>query len=626
MAKGKLYTALYERLSHDDELQGESNSISHQKQILQEYAEAHSLTPVRHFTDDGISGTRFDRPGFIQMMNEVKAGNIGTIIIKDMSRLGRDYLVVGQIQEMLRQKGVRLISINDNHDSSKGDDDFLPFRNIMNEWYAKDTSKKIKSVFQAKGRAGKHVASSPPYGYLKDENNKEQWIVDEEAAKVIRKIYKLTLDGLGPYQIACLLESEEIEIPALHQKKMGVGNHQSREFKNPYHWSSSTIVTILERREYLGHTVNFKTRKHFKDTHSHYVDDDLWEVFEDTQEAIIDQETFDLVQKIRSRVTRWPNGWGPVHPLTGLVYCADCGGKLYCHRTDNGKAKGKFSCGNYPQKKCQSGHRIDADNLVELVRSTLKAVKDYIDEDPETFVKTIQDAVNSQQTTDVKNQKKRLTDCNRRLEELEKLLCKIYEDNALGKLPDKRYEFLSHQYETEMAGLEEEVKDLQESVSGHMDGTTSAKKFMALISRYQDFDKLTNVMANEFIDKIVVHERDRKGSIQTTQRVDIYFSFIGTFVPPAEPIDPEVAAAMEAERQAIEAKKDRLHQNYLKRKANGSQQKYEARYESRRIARMKELKETLPKNSMSVAEYYAMRKETRTDLDMPEGRMIYEHG
>ena len=212
------------------------------------------------------------------------------------------------------------------------------------------------------------------------------------------------------------------------------------------------------------------------------------------------------------------------------------------------------------------------------------------------------------------------------MEELEKLLCKIYEDNALGKLPDKRYEFLSHQYETEMAGLEEEVKDLQESVSGHMDGTTSAKKFMALISRYQDFDKLTNVMANEFIDKIVVHERDRKGSIQTTQRVDIYFSFIGTFVPPAEPIDPEVAAAMEAERQAIEAKKDRLHQNYLKRKANGSQQKYEARYESRRIARMKELKETLPKNSMSVAEYYAMRKETRTDLDMPEGRMIYEHG
>lgn len=180
---------------------------------------------------------------------------------------------------------------------------------------------------------------------------------------------------------------------------MGVGNHRSREFKNPYHWSSSTNVTILKRREYLGHTVNFKTRKHFKDTHSHYVDDDLWEVFEDTQEAIIDQETFDLVQKIWSRVTRWPNGLGPVHPLTGLAYCADCGGKLYCHRIDNGKAKGKFSCGNYPQKKCQSGHRIDTDNLVKLVRSTLNAVKDYIDKDPETFVKTIQDAVNFQQTT-----------------------------------------------------------------------------------------------------------------------------------------------------------------------------------------------------------------------------------
>ncbi len=621
MAKGKLFTALHERLSNDDELQGESNSISHQKQILQEYAEAHDLTPFRHFTDDGISGTRFDRPGFIQMMNEVKAGNVGTIIIKDMSRLGRDYLVVGQIQEMLRQKGVRLISINDNHDSSKGEDDFLPFRNIMNEWYAKDTSKKIKSVFQAKGRAGKHVASSPPYGYIKDEKDHNQWLVDEEAAEVIRRIYKLTLDGLGPYQIACLLESEQVEIPAVHQQKMGVGNHQCRTFKRPYHWSSAVIVTILERREYLGHTVNFKTRKHFKDTHSHYVDADLWEVFEDTQEPIIDQETFDLVQKIRANVTRWPNGWGPVHPLTGLVYCADCGGKLYCHRTDNGKAKGKFTCGNYPAKKCQSGHRMDADDLVEIVCCTLKAIKDYIQVDEEQFLRTVDEAVNSQQSQDVKGQKKRLADCNKRLEELEKLLCKIYEDNALGKLPDKRYEFLSHQYESEISSLEQEVSMLKEAIDGYVDGSSNAKKFMALISKYQDFDNLTNAMANELIEKIVVHERDRKGSMQSPQRVDIYFSFIGTFVPPAEPVDPEVAAALEAERLAIEARKDRLHQNYLRRKANGSQRKYEERYKPIRVARKQELKAALPKRSMTVPEYYAMRAETRTELDMPEGRV-----
>ena len=556
------------------------------------------------------------------MMNEVKAGNIGTIIIKDMSRLGRDYLMVGQIQEMLRQKGVRLISINDNHDSSRGDDDFLPFRNIMNEWYAKDTSKKIKSVFQAKGRAGKHVASCCPYGYIKDKDDHNHWLIDEDAAEVIRRIYKLTLDGLGPYQIACLLEAERIDIPAVHQQKMGMGNHQSITFDNPYHWSSSSIVKILERQEYLGHTVNFKTRKHFKDTHSHYVDGDLWEVFEDTQEPIIDQETFDLVQKIRRNVTRWPNGWGPVHPLTGLVYCADCGGKLYCHRTDNGKPKGKFSCGNYPPKKCKSGHRIDADDLVDLVCCTLKAVRDYIEIEPEQFIKTVQDAVSSQQTQDVKGQKKRLTECSKRMEELEKLLCKIYEDNALGKLPDKRYQFLSQQYESEMAGLEQEVSLLQEAVDGFVDGTANAKKFMALIHKYQDFDKLTNAMANELIEKIVVHERDRKGSMQSPQRVDIYFSFIGSFVPPAEPVDPEVAAAQEAERLAIEARKDRLHQNYLKRKANGSQRKYEERYKPIREARARELRAALPKRSMTIPEYYAMRAETRTELDMPEGRLV----
>jgi recombinase len=491
----------------------------------------------------------------------------------------------------------------------------------MNEWYAKDTSKKIKSVFQAKGRAGKHVASCPPYGYVKDENDHNQWLIDEEAAAVIRRIYKLTLDGLGPYQIACLLEAEKVEIPAVHQQKLGMGNHQCRTFEHPYHWSSSIIVTILERREYLGHTVNFKTRKHFKDTHSHYVDDDLWQVFEDTQEAIIDEETFDLVQKIRQRVTRWPNGWGPMHPLTGLVYCSDCGGKLYCHRYDNGAAKGKFSCGNYPAKKCRSGHRIDADNLVEIACCTLKAIRDYIEVEPEQFLKTVQDAVSSQQTQDVKGQKKRMAECEKRMEELEKPLCKIYEDNALGKLPDKRYEFLSKQYESEMSSLEQEVSVLKEAVDGFVDGSASAKKFMALIRKYQDFDNLTSSMDNELIEKIVVHERDREGSCQSSQRVDIYFSFIREFIPPAEPIDPEVAAAQEAERLAIEARKDRLHQNYLKRKANGSQRKYEERYKTIKIARKRERMAALPKNSMTIPEYYAMRAGTRTELGMPEGRI-----
>lgn len=614
----QLFTALYERLSRDDELQGESNSISHQKQLLEEYANKNGMTPFRHFTDDGISGTRFDRPGFLAMMDEVKAGNICTIIIKDMSRLGRDYLQVGQLQEMFRQKDIRLIAINDNHDSYKGDDDFLPFRNIMNEWYAKDTSKKIKSVFQAKGRSGKHVASSPPYGYLKDKEDPDLWVIDEEAAEVIRRIFRMTIDGMGPYQICQALKADKVEIPAAHQKKTGIGLYKTRELKDPYNWTSSTVVSILERREYLGHTVNFKTRKHFKDHHSRYVDADLWQVFEDTQDAIIDQDTFDIVQKIRSNVKRWPNGWGPAHPLTGLVYCPDCGGKLYLHRVDNNVPRGVFSCGNYPLKKCDSGHRIRATDLEQLVLKSLKAIYDYVQIDSDQFVKTVQETVNAQQGNEVKKQKKRLADCEIRLDELEKLLCKIYEDNVLGKLPDKRYEALSKQYEQEASTLESEISMLKELVDKYVDGASGAKKFLSLISKYQNFDTLTNAMANEFIDKILVYNRDRKGSIQTTQRVDIYFSFIGNFLPPEEPMDPEVQAQLEAEKARIEAIKDKRHEAYLKRKASGKQAEYEARYNEKRRQRAAEKKAELPQIGIPRPEYEEYRKETRTELDMPE--------
>lgn len=570
MGKRIKIQALYERLSHDDELQGESNSIVNQKRMLEEYAENHGFRNTRHFTDDGISGTRFDRPGFLKMMEEIEAGNVEVVLVKDMSRMGRDYLKVGQIMEMLRQKDVRLIAINDNVDSSNGDDDFTPFRNIMNEWYARDTSKKIKSVFQAKGRAGKHVASSPPYGYLKDENDSNHWVIDEVAAAVVRRIYKMTLDGLGPYQICNVLEADKVEIPGYHQQKLGVGLYQSRQFDNPYHWTSSTVVSILTRREYLGHTVNFKTKKHFKDSHSHYVDDDLWVVFKNTQEPIIDQHTFDMVQKIRSNVKRWPNGWGPAHPLTGLVFCADCGGVLYLHRVDNNKPIAKFSCGNYPSKKCASGHRIDANDLLALVGKTLKTVRESIQMDKGAFIRAIEEAISSTQTQEVKKkQKKRYAECCRRKDELEKLFCKIYEDNALGKLPDRQYEMLSRQYDEECAALDAEITELEKSLDTYVDGVRCAERFIDLIGKYEDFDHMNTLMCHEFVEKIVVYERERKGSYQSPQRVDIYFNFIGCYLPPAKPIDPEVAAAQEEERRRVEARKDRLHQNYLKRKASG---------------------------------------------------------
>jgi len=293
--------------SHDDELNGESNSISNQKKLLEQYAKEHGFTNLVHFTDDGISGTRFDRPGFLAMMKEVESGKVGTILIKDMSRMGRDYLKVGQYMELLRQKNVRLIAVNENVDSFRKDDDFTPFRNIMNEWYARGACKKIKSAFKSKGKSGKHMASTTPYGYLKDKDDPNVWIVDEEAAAVVRRIFHMIMDGYGPYQIARALKEDKVEIPAVYMAKKDAGLWKCRveEIKDPHGWCSSTVAGILKKREYLGHTVNFKTGKHFKDKKSHYVSEDNWTMFENTQEAIIDQETFDNVQRIRSNVRLW---------------------------------------------------------------------------------------------------------------------------------------------------------------------------------------------------------------------------------------------------------------------------------------------------------------------------------
>lgn len=591
-------TALYERLSHDDDLMGESNSISNQKQMLSEYAESHGLTPYIHFTDDGISGTRFDRPGFVSMMDAIKAGQIGTVIIKDMSRLGRDYLMVGQIQEMLRQKQVRLIAINDGHDSLNGDDDFLPFRNIMNEWYAKDTSKKIRSTFKAKGNSGKHVASTTPYGYLKDPENKEHWIVDEEAAQVVRRIFQMTMDGYGPYQIAKKLKEDQVEIPAVHMAKHGAGLWQGRvdEIKDPYAWGSSTVAGILKKREYLGHTVNFKTRKHFKDKKSHYVSEDNWTVFEDTQEAIIAQETFDNVQRIRKNVRRYPDGWGEAHPLTGLMYCADCGAKMYVHRVNNGKRIPQYTCSAYSKVPvgtlCPTQHRINADIVMELIKDLLKSIAEYSHLNREEFIETVKTTQSSQQSSEIVRLKNRLAEAKKRLQELEKLICRIYEDNILGKLPDERYAVLDGQYSKEQKELTAEITGLEAEVAGYENGRRSAERFIALVDKYQNFDELTTYMLNEFVEKILVHERDRKGSQQTTQEIEIYFNFVGRYLPPHFG-EVQLTPEEEEELRKREARKDRLHQNYLRRKANGKQKEYEEKVKEKRKAEIEAKKEAI---------------------------------
>ena len=585
-------TALYERLSRDDELEGESNSIVNQKKILEEYASKNNLTNIIHFTDDGISGTQFDRPGFMEMMNGVNSGNIGCIIVKDMSRLGRDYLKVGQCMEILRQKGVRLIAINDNVDSFYREDDFTPFRNIMNEWYARDTSRKIQSTFRSKGESGKHTASTPPYGYIKDEKDKDKWVVDEKAAEIVRRIFNLTMDGAGPYKIAKILEADKIDIPAYHQQKLGYGLHQSKNFEYPYRWCSSTIASILKKKEYLGHTVNFKTRKHFKDKKSKYVSEDNWLIFENTHEAIIDQETFDNVQRIRGNVKRYPDGWGEYHPLTGLMYCADCGSKMYVHRTSNYKNIPYYNCSAYTKVPCgtlcPSAHRIKAEAVLNLIQETLKDIKKYLDEDNEAFIRSIQNEMEEKEKVEIEKKRTRLIDSKGRLQELERLMCRIYEDMILNKIPNSRYEILNNQYETEQITLSKEIKALELEISRYEKETDRAKKFISLISRYENFDELTTTMINEFVEKIIVHERDRKGSQTSKQKIEIYFNFIGNYELPQAELSDEEKQKLEEEERKIKERKDKLHQNYLKRKASGKQKEYEDKYKARREQKKQE--------------------------------------
>ena len=591
MRKNEKITALYERLSRDDfgkddDQQRESNSISNQKAMLEDFAARQGFTNIVHFTDDGISGTCFDRPGFLAMMKEVEAGNVEYLCIKDMSRMGRDYLKVGQIMEILRQRGVRLIAINDGVDSARGDDDFTPFRNIMNEYYARDTSRKIRSTFQSKGKSGKHLTGTVIYGYLWNEA-RDQWLVDPEAAEVVKRIFAMTIEGYGPYQIASKLKSEKVLIPSAYLAQHGEGVNKNKTFKDVYGWGSSTICNLLEKREYLGHTINFKTRKHFKDKKSHYVPEDEWTIFENTHEAIIDQQTFDLVQKIRGNVRRYPDGWGEAAPLTGLLYCADCGGKMYVHRTNNGKRISQYTCSQYTKVPCgtlcKTQHRINEDVVLSLVSEMLKAIAEYAKHDRAEFVRVVQEAQSSQQTAEVKKQRIRLATAKQRVSELEVLLCKIYEDNILGKLSDSRYATLDAQYEKEQSELTAEISVLEKAVKSYEKHEKDADRFIALIDKYENFDKLTIAMLNEFIEKILVHERDRKGSIQTTQEVEIYFNFVGRFVPPAFG-EAELTPEELEEIRKREERKDRLHQNYLKRKASGAQKRYEDKIKGRKKA------------------------------------------
>jgi len=589
-------TALYERLSVEDERDTESVSIENQKIQLAEYAKTNGFTNIVHYTDDGASGRFFDRPGYVKMMEDIENGRVAVCITKDVSRLGRDYIRVGLCMETMRINCVRLIAVNDGIDTARGEDDFTPFRNVMHEFYAKDTSKKIKSVFRAKGMTGKRVTGTVAYGYLWADEKREQWVVDTEAAEIVRSIFRMTMEGCGPYQIAKKLTEQKILIPAAHLAKHKEGVNQNKTFKDIYGWGSSTVVHILKAREYLGHTCNFKTRKHFKDKKSHYVDESEWTIFENTHEPIIDQDTFDNVQRIRGNVRRYPDGWGEAHPLTGLMYCADCGGKMYVHRMNNGKRIPYYTCSQYTKVPCgtlcPTMHRINAEIVMALIADMLRAIADYSKNDRAEFIKAVTDAQDEQQNGDIVNKRKRLVIAQKRASELETLICKIYEDSVLGKLPEARYAALDAQYAKEQNALSKEIAEIEAALCKHEQSRKSADKFIALVEKYENFDTMTNVMLNEFVEKIHVHERDRKGSIETTQQVEIFFNFVGRYVPPhfgEVNLTPEEQEALRKKEET----KDRLHRNYLRRKESGAQKRYEDKIKAAKKAEMDAKKNAL---------------------------------
>ena len=571
MAHSTKITALYERLSRDDELQGPSNSILNQQAFLEDFCKRNSFTNVRHFTDDGVSGTTFDRDGFKAMIAEVEAGNVATIIVKDMSRFGRDYLKVGFYTDvMFRDKGVRFIAVNNGIDSDKqGDNDFTPFLNIMNEFYARDSSRKIQAIFKARMQDGKRVSPSVPYGYRRDPQDKQHLIVDEEAAAVVRRIFQMVIEGYGVKGIADALTADKVLIPSAYAKLHNPENDHSKGFHDPCLWSSTAVGYILEKQEYMGHTVlgkticeNYKTKKRRKAKPEELM------IFRDTHEAIVDEETWQLAHRLKKTIRKPSYPDRPANPLTGLLYCADCGHKLTHHQPSPTKKKvydadDYYICGNYRQltHDCTS-HYIKTSTVEKLILTAIREVSTYVREDEKEFIRIVRDAASAGQEQTAREQKKRLHKVEKRIVELDELIKKLYEGNAIGKIPDKHFNRLLVEYDTEQSALEQEAAGLKEGITAQAEDGMRAQRFVSLVRRYTSFDELTAPMLNEFIEKVVVHEAD-KSTGDRRQKVDIYFNFIGCFVPPK----PEVILTAEVEakaQKALAARNREREQNKLR--------------------------------------------------------------
>ena len=519
--------ALYERLSRDDELQGESNSITNQKKLLSEYAAGHGLTNTMHFTDDGISGTRFDRPGFMSLMDQVMAGRVSTIVVKDLSRMGRNYLQVGMFTEItFPKKGVRFIAINDGVDSAQGENDLTPLKNLFNEWMVRDTSKKIKAVKRAKGMSGKPTTTQPVYGYLMGED--ERFIVDEEAAPVVKQIYDLCLAGNGPSKIARVLTEQGVPTPGtLEYRRTG----STRRYHPGYEckWATNTVVHILENREYTGCLVNFKTEKlSYKVKHSVENPPEKQVIFENHHEPIIDTQTWERVQELRKQRKR-PNRYDEVGLFSGILFCADCGSVMYQQRYQTDKRKQDcYICGNYKKRTHDcTAHFIRTDLLTAGVLSNLRKVTSYAAKHEARFMKLLIEQNEDGGKRRNAAKKKELEAAEKRIAELSAIFKRLYEDSVTGRISDERFTELSADYEAEQRELKERAAAIQAELSKAQEATVNAEKFMNVVRRHTSFEELTPTLLREFVEKIVVHECSYDENKTRRQDIEIYYSFVG---------------------------------------------------------------------------------------------------
>lgn len=520
-------TALYCRLSRDDEQDGLSGSIKNQRAILEKYAQENGFKNTRVFIDDGWSGTNFARPAFTEIMELAETGLIGTLIVKDHSRLGRNRLIVGQLlEEGFDSLGVRYIAIMDNIDTAKGISDLVPMQDLFNEWHAKNTSQKVRNVFKSKGMSGAPLTTNPPYGYLKDPESKNGWIIDEAAAKTVRQIFAWCVDGLGPTQIAKRLKTAKVPTPTEHWSN--IGRNCSKPPAIPYNWCSATVADILSKQEYCGDTVNFRsTTKSFKNKKKIERPLEEWQIFKDTHPAIIDRETFALVQELRKHRRR-PAKSGIVSPFSGLLYCADCGEKLYYSVTNNYKREqAYFFCSSYRKNSdvC-SAHYIREKVVEQIVLESMQRILLNVQVFEKEFARKQMDCYTEDKKKLLAAKRRELSKAKKRITEIDALIQKIYEDNASGKLSDERYATLSLSYEEEQKTLKAAVPEMQSFLETETDKTESLQRFIQKVKQITELKVLTPELIHEFVDRIVVYA-PRYLDGKRVQLLDIYYSGVG---------------------------------------------------------------------------------------------------